>query len=85
MRKNLKPSVPVTLPTNTFAAASKSPPDQETSVLQTQLQLNRGEKIDLGGVIKKTNAKDSSVNIKPELNIETRDQDSTERVFLSLQ
>jgi hypothetical protein len=85
VRKNIKPIVPVALPPGTIVVLNQAPPDQETSVIQTQIQLSRGERIELGGVIKKANGKDRTVNIKPEFNIETSDHNSTEKVFLSLQ
>lgn len=85
VRKNIKPVVPVALPPGTIVVMNQPPPDQETGVIQTQIQLSRGERIELGGVIKKANGKDRNVDIKPEFNIETSDQNSTEKVFLSLQ
>lgn len=85
VRKNPKPIVPVNLPPGTIVVLNQPPPDQQTSVLQTQIQLSRGERIDLGGVIKNTTGKGHNVDINPSLNIETSDQDSTEKVFLSLQ
>lgn len=85
VRKNPKPIVPVNLPPGTIVVLNQPPPDQQTSVLQTQIQLSRGERIDLGGMIKNTTGKRHNVDINPSLNIETSDQDSTEKVFLSLQ
>lgn len=85
VRKNIKPIVPVALPPGTIVVMNQPPPDQETGILQTQIQLSRGERIELGGVIKKANGKDRTVDIKPEFNIETSDQNSSEKVFLSLQ
>ncbi len=85
VRKNPKPIVPVNLPPGTIVVLNQPPPDQQTSLLQTQIQLSRGERIDLGGVIKNTTGKRHDVDINPSLNIETSDQDSTEKVFLSLQ
>ncbi len=85
VRKNLKPIVPVALPPGSIVVVNQLPPDQETSALQTQLQLSRGERVDLGGVIRNLEGKKRDVNINPSLNIETSDQDSSEKVFLSLQ
>lgn len=85
VRKNLKPIVPVVLPPGSVVVANPPPADQETGVLQTQIQLSRGERIDLGGVVKKADGKNHTVDIKPELKLETSDQDSSEKVFLSLQ
>jgi len=85
VRKNPKPLVPVALPPGAIVVLNQPPPDQETGVLQTQIQLSRGEKIDLGSAIKKANFKDRNVNIKPEFKLEATDQISSEKVYLSLQ
>lgn len=63
---------------------NKAPPEQDTMVLETQLQLSRGDKIELGGVIKDLKNKSNSSNVKPELTIETGQQNISERTILSL-
>lgn len=85
VRKNPKPIVPVDLPPGTIVVLNQLPPNQETMVLQTQLQLSRGEKIDIGGVVKDLKYKNETVDIKPELKHETSGQTSSEKVWLSLQ
>lgn len=85
VRKNFKPIIPVALPPGNIVVVNQAPPDQETGVLQTQIQLSRGEKIELGGLIKNAEGKQRIVDINPSLNIETSDQESLEKVFLSLQ
>lgn len=85
VRKNPKPIVPVGLPPGTIVVLNQPPADQETMVLQTQLQLSRGEKIDIGGVVKDLKFKNKSVDVKPDLNYETTGQTSSEKVWLSLQ
>lgn len=85
VRKNPKPIVPVGLPSGTIVVLNQPPPDQETMVLQTQLQLSRGQRIELGGVVKELKNKDTQVDIKPSLNIETQNHNNSERVYLSLQ
>lgn len=85
VRKNLKPIVPVVLPPGAAVVTNQAPPDQETGALRTQIQLSRGDKIDLGGMIKNTNSKGRIVDIKPEFKLETTDQEASEKVFLSLQ
>ena len=84
VRKNLKPIVPVELPPGTIVVLNHPPVDQETSVLQTQVQLSRGERIEIGSIVKKAKNKDNKVDIKPVLNIETSGQYSSEKVFLSI-
>lgn len=85
VRKNLKPIVPVALPPGSIVVLNQAPPDQETGLLQTQIQLSRGEKIELSSVIKKANFKDQNADIKPDFKLETTDQKAAEKVFLSLQ
>ena len=85
VRKNPKPIVPVGLPPGTIVVLNQPPPDQETMVLQTQLQLSRGDKIDIGGVVKDLKYKNKTVDIKPDLKHETSEQTSSEKVWLSLQ
>lgn len=85
VRKNPKPVVPVNLPPGTIAVINTPPPDQKTMVLQTELQLTRGERIEVGDLIRKTNNKEQSVSINPSLTIENVEQNASEKVFLSLQ
>lgn len=84
IRKNPKPIVPVNLPPGSVVILEKAPADQETSLLETQVQLSRGDKIELGGIIRELKNKDQNIDIKPGLKIETTSKDSLERVFLSL-
>lgn len=85
VRKNPKPILPVNLPPGTIAVINTPPPDQKTMVLQTELQLTRGERIEIGDLIRKTNNKEQSISINPTLTIENEQQHSSEKVFLSLQ
>lgn len=85
VRKNPKPIIPVNLPPGSIIVLNQPPPDQETMVLQTQLQLSRGERIDIGGVVKSLEKKNKNVDIRPELKIETTGNKSNETVFLGLQ
>lgn len=85
VRKNIKPIVPVVLPPGQVVVTNQPPADQETSSLETQLQLNKGERIEIGEIVKKLKNKDNNININPSLNIETSSQNSVEKVFLSLQ
>lgn len=85
VRKNPRPIVPVELPPGTIVVLNQPPADQETMVLHTQVQLSRGEKIDIGGVVKNLKNKNNTIDIKPDLKHEALDQTSTEKVWLSLQ
>lgn len=84
VRKNPKPIVPTTLPPGTIVVLNETPPDQETSTLMTTIQLNRGERIEVGSTVKNLREKGHDVSIQPNLKIETSSQISAEKVFLSL-
>lgn len=73
VQKNPKPSYP-----------GYQSPDQETSTLQTVLQLSRGSKIEMGSTIKELRNKGHDVSIEPNLKIEASSQLATEKIFLSL-
>lgn len=85
VRTNPQPIVPAALPPGTIVVINSPPPNQETSVLKTQLQLTRGERINIGESIKSLKDKNNSVSINPEVTIETTQQTSSEKVFLGLQ
>lgn len=85
VRKNARPLVPVALPPGSIVVVQGTPPDQETSVLSTHIQLSRGERLNLGEVVKNLKDKNAHVDVKPEVRSETGQQKSTESVFLSLQ
>ena len=85
VRKDPKPLVPAELPPGTIVVVNTPPPDQETLYLKTQLQLSRGEKIEIGEVVRALRQKDHSANSQPALGAETKSQGQTEKVFLSLQ
>lgn len=59
--------------------------DQETMTLQTQLQLTRGERIELGSVVRNLKDKNNQVEITPKIEIKTSNQKVSEAVFLSIQ
>ncbi|MCM2351475.1 MAG: hypothetical protein NDI69_15740 [Bacteriovoracaceae bacterium] len=59
--------------------------DQETMTLQTQLQLTRGERIELGSVVRNLRDKNHQVDITPNIEINRSNQKVSESVFLSIQ
>jgi len=83
--KKAKPLIPTELPPGTIVVVNHPLPDQDTSTLHTQIQLSRGERINIGNVIKQLNNKDSDVNINPSLKLEENDKKAAEKVFLSIQ
>lgn len=85
VRKNPRPLVPQALPPGSIVVVQGTPPDQEASLLSTQIQLSRGDRVNIGEVVKNLKDKSASVDVRPEVKIETHHQSSTEIVFLSLQ
>lgn len=59
--------------------------DQETMTLQTQLQLTRGERIELGSVVRNLRDKNHQVDITPNIEMNRSNQKVSESVFLSIQ
>lgn len=84
VRKNPQQIVPTIVPPGTIVELNETPPDQETSTLMTTIQLNRGEKIEVGSTVKNLRDKGHDVSIQPNLKMETASQISSEKVFLSL-
>jgi hypothetical protein len=60
------------------------PPDQETSRLTTSLQLTRGERIEIGSVLKDLRSKGTTVDLPTDATYRDTDSEHSERVFLSI-
>ena len=63
---------------------TQQPQDQKTMVIQTQLQLTRGERIEVGSIIQQESDKNRQLKVTPEGQINSMNQLGTEKVFLSL-
>jgi hypothetical protein len=61
------------------------PDDQETASLKTSVQLVKGSRIEIGALVKNLRDDSKTGMVKPDLKIETLDQQSAERVYLSLE
>lgn len=83
--KTAKPIVPRELPPGSVIIMNSPPTDQETSTLSTQVQLNRGQRIELGSVIKNAHDKSQNVSITPDIKITNFEQNNSENVYLSLE
>lgn len=83
--KNSRPLVQENLPTGTVVIINQPLPDKETLKLKTILQLNRGDRILVGDVLKSLRDGQNKMDIKPAVSYETSGQNSFEKVFLSLQ
>jgi hypothetical protein len=85
IKKNPKPIIPQGLPPGSIVIMNQRPSDQETSSIKSELQLNKGERVNVGEIVKKLKDKDRTLDIKPQVNLESGQQSVTEKVFLSLQ
>lgn len=64
VKKESRPLIPP-VPAGTVIVVTAPPPDQETSVLKIQLQLQRGSRIEIGSVIRDLKNKSSEASIEP--------------------
>ncbi len=85
VHQNPKPLSPPNLPQGTIVIINNPPPKQETTSLSTEIQLNRGQIIELGSFIKKIKNDHHDISIKPNLEIDQLESMSEEQVFLSLE
>lgn len=85
VHQNPKPITPPNLPQGTIVIINTPPPQQETSSLSTVIQLNRGQRIELGSFLKKLNNTSHEISIKPNLQVDRSENISEEQVFLSLE
>lgn len=83
--KNPKPLVQANLPPGTVVVVNTPPPPQETATLSTQVQLMKGERIELGSVVKNLRDKNHQVDLDPSFEAAKQQRTATEKVWLSLQ
>lgn len=83
--KSPKPIVPANIPPGTIVVLNNPPPPQETMTLQTQLQLDLGQKVELGEIVKNLRDKNHRVDASPAAEFGTEQNTSVEKVFLSIQ
>ncbi len=85
VNQNPRPIVPANVPPGTIVVINSPPPDQETSSLSSEIQLNRGQRIELGSVLKKTNRNNKDASLNPDLTIDESNKLGEEKVYLSLE
>jgi hypothetical protein len=85
IKKTPKPAASTSLSQGQVILMNAPPPDQETMLLKTELRIRRGEKINIGEVIKNLKEKNNSVTADPAGKVEAQNQIQKEKVFLSLQ
>lgn len=87
VRKDPKPLMPG-LPAGSIVILTHpvTPPDQETSLLKTTLQLAQGQRIEIGSVVRDLREKQHKVDASsPQLEAKKVDGEEREKVFLSLE
>ena len=83
VRKDPKPVAPG-LPPGTTVVLATPPADQKTYQLKTQIQLHRGNRIELGTIIRDLRSKNHELNTGPLIKGENQNTEGQEKVFLSI-
>jgi hypothetical protein len=74
VRKDAKPNLVITTP----------PADQESSILKTQIQLQRGSKIEIGSIVQELKAKSRNIDNSPRAESKVNERYLQEKIFLSI-
>jgi hypothetical protein len=85
VRKDAKPLIP-SLPPGSIVVVpdAQIPKDQETSMLQTTLQLNIGQRLEIGSLVKNLKDEARKIDLNSGVAIENTDGTQHEKVFLSI-
>ncbi len=75
---------PVPAGTTVIIPDAQIPKDQETSRLQTTLQLNSGQRIEIGSVVKNLKDGARTIDINSGVSTEKTSGNQNEKVFLSI-
>lgn len=83
--KEAKPLIPpVPAGTVVIVPDAQIPKNQETSRLQTTLQLNRGERIELGGVVGQLKNNGKKIDLESGADLELQNGTQSEKIFLTI-
>lgn len=85
VRKDPKPLLPGAPAGSIIVLNAPAPPDQETSYLQTNLQLQRGEKIEIGSIVRKLRGRNHDVKSDPEARGNRQGAAANEKIYLMLE
>ena len=85
VNQNPRPIVPPNVPQGTIVVINSPPLEQETSSISSEIQLNRGQRIELGSFLKKTNRQNKDVSLNPDLRFDQSNNLGEEKVYLSLE
>lgn len=85
VKKEARPLIPPVPPgTVVVIPDAQIPKEQETSRLQTTLQLNRGERIELGSVVKNLKDDGKKLDVNSGAALELSHEAESEKVFLTI-
>lgn len=85
VKKEARPLIPPVPPGTVIVIPdAQIPKEQETSRLQTTLQLNRGERIELGGVVKNLKNDGKKIDVESGAGLELSSDVQTEKIFLTI-
>jgi hypothetical protein len=85
VKRSPRQIIPQNLPAGTVVVVNNPPQDESTLTLQTQIQLNRGQKIEVGEIIKDTQNKNHKIDLEPSADVNLNESKNSEKVYLSLQ
>jgi hypothetical protein len=86
VKKEARPLLPPVPPgTVVIVPDAKIPPPQETSNLTTTVQLNRGQKLELSGVLKDLKNSAQKADLNSGVGLENTEGAETEKVFLLIE
>lgn len=80
-----KPIAPPNLAPGTLVAVQNRPEDQKTVSVSTSLRLSRGERVEIGGIVKQIWKKNQAIDLRPEVSVEMVEGSEEEKVFFSIQ
>jgi len=84
VRKDPKPFYPPVSPGVIVIINGNPPPPQETAKLQTTIQLNRGERIQLGSVDQSGESEKKEIDLSPRIGAGITQKNQSEEIYLSI-
>lgn len=80
-----KPLIPP-VPEGTIVVVKNLPPpeDQKGTNLSTTIQITKGERIEVGSIVKKLTDEGNAVSLIPQIDIKQSEKDSVEKIYLSV-
>lgn len=85
VEQTARPYFPTAVPPGTIVVMNQPPKDQETMKLTTQVQLMRGERVELGSIVRDLKNKQNKIDIKSGLKVEDSTGTAAEMYYLSFQ